>query len=399
MRTLLLECGAAQTRAALLHNKEVIRFFFAPARGDEKLPRMAQLGDTYFGRVRTVSQSIRGAFIDIGDGEDAFLPLTDKIKTPIEGAKIVVRVRRQAIGGKGAVLTADWTKGMPKGEAATIEAKSKMVSPPARLNTPADPVLEIVKAAGPNLDLVRVDDGSVVALLKKNETFDVELVDFPFETNDADDALDDALQPTTTLLGGGRLIFDETAGGCMIDIDGAGAVGASSTLLNDRVNTAAAQVLRLHLGRRSIGGRVIVDFLPPSTKMARHDLFKNLKRDVVGPLAGRAGTISKDGLFDMTIPRRQASLLDQASEPVSESLLRPGRVFTCDWIARHALRRLEAALKRAPSSRPRMLLSPELDTYLADHPQWIDRLAHRYGARFLIETADTNKGRTYDLAE
>lgn len=64
-------------------------------------------GDIILGRVKAVVPGIRGAFVDIGDTRDGFLPFADKDTNPpvSEGEAVMVQVRGEAMADKGARLT------------------------------------------------------------------------------------------------------------------------------------------------------------------------------------------------------------------------------------------------------------------------------------------------------
>jgi len=66
-----------------------------------------RVGDVILGRVRAVVPSIRGAFIDVGDQRDGFLPFPEKAaRSPVqEGEAVIVQVRNEAMADKGARLT------------------------------------------------------------------------------------------------------------------------------------------------------------------------------------------------------------------------------------------------------------------------------------------------------
>ena len=116
-RVLYIECGAAETRCALIIDDIVMRLWFAPARGDETLPRPAEAGDVYLGRVRTISKALNAAYVDIGEADDGFLQLKKGEKAPVEGARIIVSVKRPALGAKGSLLTLRTPSGSPSGSA------------------------------------------------------------------------------------------------------------------------------------------------------------------------------------------------------------------------------------------------------------------------------------------
>jgi len=397
MKTLLIECGVAETRGALLDGGDVQAFFFAPARGDEHLPRPAKAGDIYFGRVRSIVKSIGGAFVDIGEAQDGFIPFTNKSSQPNEGASLITLVRRPALGGKGAVLSLDWQKDLKADEVQAVEARAANAKLGDCLNPCVDAALEIAKC-GVNAG-VEIDSAEAAKTLKQTMLGDeINIGQDLFEHRTAEEALEAALQRDVLLPGGGRLIFDQTEGPCVIDIDAGDAVGATSTSINDKINSAAASHLHTALSQRAIGGRIIVDFLPPSSAAARKGL-QTATKGIAQKFGGRAGNLSKDGLFDMTLPRTKQSLLERATEPVGEDWPAPGRRLTLDWTAKEAIRKLERTLARMPSSRPRLIVSSALKSYLDDHGSWTARLIAKYSARFSIDEDKTLESRTYDLVE
>ena len=219
-----------------------------------------------------------------------------------------------------------------------------------------------------------------------------------FEKSGAEEVSEAALQRIALLPGGGRMIFNQTEGPCVIDIDAGAASGGTSKPVNDKINTAAAVSLPGELSRRAIGGRIVIDFLPPSSRDAHGKLSKQTA-EIAKHLGGRAGKLSKDGLYDMTLPRTRMSLLECATEPAGDDWPIAGRRFTVDWIAKEAMRKLERSLARNPSSRPRLVVSRDLKDYLDAHDSWTARLIEKYSARFSIDADDSRENRTYDLVE
>ncbi|MFT8588533.1 ribonuclease E/G [Acetobacter orientalis] len=59
------------------------------------------VGDVYWARIATLAHSMGGAFIDLGTGEQGFLPLSSDVTTHTEGQCLAVQVTRAAQGGKG----------------------------------------------------------------------------------------------------------------------------------------------------------------------------------------------------------------------------------------------------------------------------------------------------------
>ncbi len=404
-RRVLIECGVAETRSAFLLGDETIRFWFNPARGDEALPRPPQTGDIYLGRVRSVSKSLGGAFVDLGGDRDGFLPVGGSGQLPAEGAALIVRVRRPVSGAKGAVLSVDWKAGLKKEGVAFHEAQAAQASAPAPLGDWVDPAIHAFVFAAPDAAVeaaeeIVVNDVAAAKLVQDYAVNQVSIEDNPFETYGATEALERSLERVIRLSGGARLAFDEAEAMTVVDIDSGGAADGASGRLNDKVNIAAAKALPAEFSRRGVGGRIVVDFLPPSGAEARKKLTEILIQASRGVFEMRLGKLSADGVYDMTAPRTQLSLLERATEQAGDGWPVPGRRFTLDWAAKSAIGALEGALATRPSARPRLIVGASIEAYLrTKRPQWAGRLAARYGARFTIAPDDKLEERSFDLAE
>lgn len=394
---IFIECGAAETRAAVLDGGEFTHFWFGPARGDEHLPGPPQSGDIVAGRVKSISKALNGAFVDIGAARNGYLPLKKNEKAPVEGAAIVAIVRRPPVGAKGAVLSLDWAKGLNPTAKATVEEQSKSNSIGA-LGAPPDAALSAFQQCArfaEGLEVV-VGDPAAKAVLEKHT---IAIRDDGGLSKELDEAIAEALLRTMTLPQGALAHFHETEAGVLVDIDSASAAEGATGSLNDKINLGAASRLPKELSRRSIGGRVIVDFLPPSGAGARAKLNEAMKEGLSRVPRARYGKLSSDGLCDLTLPRERLSLLQVATEPSGSRWPVEGRRFTLDWSAKSAVRALETELIARPSSRPRLLVSPDIGDYLSTmRRQWAARLAQKYGARFAIETGASMESRNHEVA-
>lgn len=398
MRRLVIHCGAAETRAAYLIDDEPLYFWLGPARGDEHLLQAPEAGDIVAGRIKSVSKALNGAFADVGAARDGFLPLKNGEKAPIEGAAIIASVRRPSIGAKGAVLTLDWRKGLDAAAIASIEAQAK----PGLIGLVGD-VLDAALSAlrqcarvADGFDIVVNDPAAKSVLERRNIGARIENdSDAAF---DLDDAVAQSLEQTISLPQGAELHFHETQAGALIDVDSASAAGGATGLLNDKINLAAASFLTREISRRSIGGRVIIDFLPASGAGARATLIDAMKNGLGAMPRARFGKIAPDGLCDLTLPRERRSLLDAATEPSGSGWPVDGRRFTLDWSAKAAVRALEKELRARPSARPRLLVGRDIAAYLSDdRPQWAARLANKFGARFAIEAGASMEPRDHEV--
>jgi Ribonuclease G/E len=398
-RTLRIECGAAETRAALIDDDQAVKFWFAPALGDEAAPQPADDGDLRLGRVRAVSRPLNGAFVDIGEDADAFLPLTDKTPPAVEGEMRIVRIRRPAIGGKGAVLTADWRRDLPVIFQQAIERDARLSDAPSALGTAAPPTVAIARKASLFHPAEIVVDGAKALLSLKSAGLDAMLDETAVGGFDVNAEIEAALARVVPLPGGGRMTIDETEALAAIDVDMGDAATTSAANVNAAVNDSAARVLFRELSRRAIGGRVVVDFLsPPSSSGARAAFEKRLRETDADLYPRRSGRLQRDGLYDLTAPRREKSLLERATEPAGNGFVRAGRRPTLDWRAKAAVAALEGALRRARGRFPTLLVSPDLASYLESRI-WATRIGERFGARFKIETHPRLEERSFEVVE
>ncbi len=98
-----------ETRAALMQEDRLCQFHINRSGFGDTGP--ACEGDIYMGRVVNVVPSLQASFIDIGIGENGFLPVnatydTDISKAVHEGQALLVQVKKAAQEGKGPGLSA-----------------------------------------------------------------------------------------------------------------------------------------------------------------------------------------------------------------------------------------------------------------------------------------------------
>jgi Ribonuclease G/E len=388
-RRLLIECGAAGTRGAAIVGDAVVGFAFAPARGDEGLARPLRAGDLALGRIAALARPLGGAFVDLGRDGEGFIALAPgEMK---EGARLLARVRRPAIGPKGPTLDADWRVGASEDEGEAVAGLSAE-TPLGRIDAKADAAAMVARALGARPgDDIAVDAPAAAAALAR-AGLKARIGARLFDGAGADAALDEALTREAALPSGARLVIDETEGLAVIDVDAAAAVAGGGARLADRINTEVARAIPAELARRRIGGRVVIDFLPPSSAAARADL-KDLFAAAAAPVYScRIGRLAADGLLDLTAPRSDQSLLEEASEPVADGLMRPGRRLRADFAAMLAVAGLETRLAANPSARVALRLGDALATIiLTTRAHWRERLAARFGARFDV-TLDARLG-------
>ncbi|MHA7871967.1 MAG: ribonuclease E/G, partial [Hyphococcus sp.] len=387
---LVIECGVAETRAALIDHDRVRRLWFGPARGDEALDDSPSAGRRFAGRVKTVNRGLNAAFVDIGDGRDSYLPLTRKNEAfLVEGALIAVAVKSPPRQDKGATLR-------------FVSQDALGASDPRRLPPYQDAPLETVEMIGGEAETVIIDDGAGAAILK-GSAIDAEVqheshTKTLFEHYGVEAVLETAFDPVAPIPGGGRLIIEEAQALTAIDVDTAGLSASSPARLREKIAIAAAEEAARQIQIRNIGGHIVIDFPSISSERARARFRTALEQAMAVIEGAGAFGFSKSGLYCFTAPHHLQSLSERWTETATGVPV-AGRLFTVEWLAKSAIRKLEHGLARAPNSRFTLALGAALDSFLTDHPQWTDRLSNRYGPRFELLPASRVEERCFDLIE
>ena len=265
--TAVMSSAPGETRIALLAAAEVVELIVD--RG-----RIAR-GDVVAGRVVEVAPRLDAAFVEIGESEPGYVP---KAKGLAVGSTRLFEVAVGARPGKGAEL-----------KLAPVDSKEGRRSALAR-----------VLADFPGIDRVVVDDPA--ALAEARRLFPPSTVEPDcFENSGAADTLEEALARRATLAGGGSLIFAETEGATVIDIDGAGDAPAA-------VNQAAMPAIARHLRLRNLSGHILIDAIPTRGRAALSRLIAALRESVADdPAPVQIAGYTPLGMIELTRRRKGPS--------------------------------------------------------------------------------------------
>lgn len=266
---ILVARGPGETRAALLAGETLVEVVHI--RDAE-----TQAGAVYTGRVDDRVPGSTDVFVDIGVAPHGLLET--KGRALKQGQWVAVEVLTPARADKGHKLAlAD-------------------VPLPADVKAPA-----LLKAAPDPVEAWR-------ALYKVNatrgEAFD-----------EIEEQIDEALEQTMTLPGGGRVTFEQTAALVAVDID----AGASSI---EAANAEAMSLIARQIRLRNLSGRIVVDLIHQKGKQRHVDALKALCAD--DPVETRVMGLTPSGLIDIVRRRTRPSL--------------PESLFNADTTAYRALR-------------------------------------------------------------
>ena len=291
----------------------------------EQEPPRARLGETWRGRVRSVTPGFRGAFIDLGLDRDGLLALETGARLA-EGAIIEVEVAAEARDDKGPAL-----RFLRSGE-----------GKPERLIA-APPIEVRLQAFAPEAEIETGDDARALA----------------------DDAEEMVRVESFRVAPDVVLAVERTRGLTAVDVDLGGADANRKTVLeaNRSALFAAARLTRL----KGLGGLIVIDLAGPAKE---RDSLTAAAREAFAPdepgivIAG----ISRLGVLELAKPWRE--------RPVAETLCDPDGRLSARTMAQRLLRALEQEGRSNPgSARIQSQAAPEV---AAEASRFLGALGPRY---------------------
>ncbi|MBF0325629.1 ribonuclease E/G [Magnetospirillum moscoviense] len=399
-------------------------------------------GAVFLGRVAELAPKMGAAFVDIGQDRPAFL---QGVKGLTQGQAVLVQVKADAHGEKGATLTPDISltgrfltfaptrpglvvsRKLGEDRARrlaerlqAIVAEAEGVSARPQAANASDDYLaadltslraewEAIlagRAAGKAPALlwrpdaltrlladhaaiarIVIDDDETAAQARARHGSVVERHTGPEPVLAAiEDALEAALAPVVHLACGGRVAIETTAALTAIDVDSGPADPAEA-------NTQAVPVIARQIRLRNIAGQMVVDFVSGGGKGALNRLVAQLKQAVSGdPVATHVIGITPLGLVEMTRERKGPSLFDLMNERhVGPSV--EAQAFA-------ALRFALAQAAHQPGPALTLTVSPAIAGQLAARAQAVAEAQARLGRKLNVaaQAGRTNSDWTLEVA-
>lgn len=287
-------------------------------------------GAVVYGRVRSVAGSLGSAFVDIGDTQDALLPLSTLPHGPklTQGQPLLTRITRAGFAEKGARLDARTALAAPP---ASAPCPSLVKPAPAALtrtlhDAGANPITVWINTAHDRDALTR-------HIPERNlRQIDLDADDAPFDWHErVDTLLDTILSPVPTFPFGatakggklGTLIVEMTSAVATIDVNAGPLSGMGKDDATLAANLSAAEDVARLCRLLDLGGSVIVDFITPRSKAHRDIITQNL----------HATFQTTDDKFVELRPMSRHGLLELTRERIGPSL--PLLLKTAPYIAGH----------------------------------------------------------------
>ncbi|HEX5008061.1 MAG TPA: ribonuclease E/G [Hyphomonadaceae bacterium] len=303
-----------------------------------------KLDETWWGRI-TARMPGGGWFVDLGLSSAGVVE-PSKAQAIVEGAMLPLRVKSEAWGDKGPVLSL-----------ADMSPSASRPDRPARHAPPTD---------DPFLRGVEV----IATLMEKPARAPI------------DAAIEETGQRVVSIDGGGDLAIDTARALTAIDVDAGDRNGAADIdTFRIELNLAAAEEAARQISLRNIGGLVAIDFVGMQQRRHQKEVVAAYRNALAGWL-GRSSQVlemSELGVCEAAIARRARPVADTASPEEREAL--------------DALRNVESAGWSARGSRIHALLSRAAKGWLEARPDLATSLNDRIGARWTVEAEDRAPGR------
>jgi Ribonuclease G/E len=301
-----------------------------------------QLGARVIARIAGLERSIASAFLDLGQGPQAILPLTPGLA---EGGAVEIEIAAEARLGKGAV--------------------ARLIGPadgPPRLLTPAPSLEARLAACAPG---VAIEAG-------------------PRARDVADAAQDAALAIEHPLPGGGSIAVEPTRALTAVDVDLGARIGDARRIARGANLTAIAEAARV-LRLKGLGGLVVIDLIGKGHDGAALSAAGRAAFAPDEPGVG-IGPISRFGAFELVVPR--------GARPIAETLCRPDGRLSALSRGLALLRGLERAALADPGARLVGRAAPDMAAAASLH---IEALTAKIGARAEVRPDPGLTGEAFEI--
>jgi Ribonuclease G/E len=325
-RRAYLDRGVGEVRGVVTLDDRPERLFLR-REGDN--PRL-MIGARLIARVASLEPVLATAFLDLGDGAEAILPLKADAK-PARGQTVEIEIRGEPRRGKLAVARL-----VGAGEGAP-----RLLVPPPDLET------------------------ELCSLIR-----DTGIIEGPEARMIADEAEAEALEILHPLPGGGLVAVEPTRALTAIDVDLSDRKGGDAKRVTRQANLAAIALAARLLRLKGLGGIVVLDLVGRG-----HDgvALMAAARAAFGPdnPGVSIGPVGRFGTMELSLPRR--------TRPLAEILCREDGQLSDRTLALRLVRRLQAEGEAQPGARLVAMCAPGVAR--AAEPL-VTQLAERLGARF-----------------
>jgi ribonuclease G len=281
-----------------------------------------QSGDILLGKIDRMMPGMNCAFVDIGRRKNGFLPLDENGKTfqegkPKSGETMILQIRKEETGEKGAFLTRDITLAgtnvilMPKNRYIGVSSRIENEETRDRLKqlgreiagerfgmvmrhcTPEEKPEDIREEAEELFaawkEIEKHKDGKPGTVLRRNGSFETMLHDYGgYEANEIKEVsepdaeinrqLSNAENRKVQLTHGGNIVIDRCEAMTVIDVNTASAMPAGDKERTiTETNLEACEEIMIQTRLRDLAGIMMIDFIDMESETNRSLVMERLK--------------------------------------------------------------------------------------------------------------------------
>lgn len=191
--------------------------------------------------------------------------------------------------------------------------------------------------------------------------------------------IESAFKRTVQLRSGGTIVFDQTEGGMMIDVNSAGTKDSNLEKTAFRTNLEAAEEIARQLRLRDIGGLIVIDFIDMTSVRNQREVESTIM-NAVKPDRARIhiNRISRFGLLEMSRQRERKSL-KEVSQHVCPTCNGHGTVRSIETICLSIMRLISEEVIKPKTAELHVQVSTEVATYI---------LNEKRGALYQVESEE-----------
>lgn len=176
--------------------------------------------------------------------------------------------------------------------------------------------------------------------------------------------IESAYKRIVQLPSGGTIVFDQTEGGMMIDVNSAGTKDSNLERTALKTNVEAAEEIARQLRIRDIGGLIVIDFIDMTSIRNQREVESTMMNAVKADRARiHINRISRFGLLEMSRQRERKSL-KEVSQHVCPTCNGHGTVRSIETISLSIMRLINEEILKPKTMQVLVQVSTEVATFM-----------------------------------
>lgn len=256
----------------------------------------------------------------------------------------------------------------------SIKEAAKKRPPPFLIHQENNPVMQAIRDNLMDIGEILIDDKETFEkakhyILQIRPDFEDKIKYYTdkiplFTKFELEHQIESAYKRTVQLRSGGTIVFDQTEGGMMIDVNSAGTKDSNLERTAFKTNLEAAEEVTRQLRLRDIGGLIVIDFIDMTSIGNQREIESTIMNAVKLDRARiHINRISRFGLLEMSRQRERKSL-KEVSQHVCPTCNGHGTVRSIETICLSVMRLVSEEVMKPKTSEIHVQVSTEVATYI-----------------------------------